>query len=238
MADYKTRHGKLIEDPMRIMEFITGGNSVFTIKNVRSGNRATYKAVKPDLDGALFEVWAFTGSNNQRKNDYRIMGVVTETGEFKTWTWREACAALVQKVQQGAKGHWMDNKVKMLEAIADGDRFATSNMEFRLRGACSKYGVPKPGEVRDRVKLDAFPWTWNKIRFGEDIPEVVEVWHEGGCCRCAHKLSVPASIEMGMGPDCAHVLGRSEEWNLLNTKLGNDLVKYAENLAQSRAKAA
>jgi hypothetical protein len=37
MSNYKTRHGKLIEDPMKIMGFITGGNSVFTIKNTKSG---------------------------------------------------------------------------------------------------------------------------------------------------------------------------------------------------------
>jgi hypothetical protein len=30
-----------------------------------------------------------------------------------------------------------------------------------------------------------------------------EFWHEGHCCRCGKKLTVPESIERGMGPDCA-----------------------------------
>lgn len=31
----------------------------------------------------------------------------------------------------------------------------------------------------------------------------VEVWHEGRCCRCGRRLTVPSSIESGIGPECA-----------------------------------
>jgi hypothetical protein len=31
----------------------------------------------------------------------------------------------------------------------------------------------------------------------------VEFWHEGKCCRCGRKLTVPASIASGLGPECA-----------------------------------
>ena len=31
----------------------------------------------------------------------------------------------------------------------------------------------------------------------------IEVWHEGRCGRCGRKLSVPASIALGLGPECA-----------------------------------
>lgn len=30
-----------------------------------------------------------------------------------------------------------------------------------------------------------------------------EMWHEGVCGRCAHRLTVPESIESGLGPVCA-----------------------------------
>jgi hypothetical protein len=30
-----------------------------------------------------------------------------------------------------------------------------------------------------------------------------EVWHEGRCCRCGRRLTVPSSIESGIGPECA-----------------------------------
>lgn len=36
----------------------------------------------------------------------------------------------------------------------------------------------------------------------------LEVWHDGTCCRCAHPLTVPESLERGLGPECARrVLG-------------------------------
>ena len=30
----------------------------------------------------------------------------------------------------------------------------------------------------------------------------VEIWHEGRCCRCGRRLTVPESIEQGYGPEC------------------------------------
>lgn len=35
----------------------------------------------------------------------------------------------------------------------------------------------------------------------------VEVWHEGRCGRCARRLTVPASILIGIGPECAEIMG-------------------------------
>lgn len=31
----------------------------------------------------------------------------------------------------------------------------------------------------------------------------LEIWHEGRCCRCGRLLTVPESIEFGIGPECA-----------------------------------
>lgn len=36
-----------------------------------------------------------------------------------------------------------------------------------------------------------------------EIPAGLQVWHEGRCCRCGRVLTVPSSIENGIGPDCA-----------------------------------
>lgn len=35
----------------------------------------------------------------------------------------------------------------------------------------------------------------------------VEIWHEGRCGRCARRLTVPASIVIGIGPECAEIMG-------------------------------
>jgi hypothetical protein len=234
-----SRHQRLLENPMAIMEFVTGGNAMFTVKNIKTGNRATYKAIKPDIAGTLFQVWVFTGDNNLRKTHYKCIGVVEPNGQYRAYGWRDAAAALEAKMAEGLKGHWID-KHQTLVANTKNYGTPTANQEFRLRGACNKYGVAKPGEVpaTDKVRHAAFAWIWNQIRFGTDLPPVVEVWHEGACCRCGHKLSVPASIEIGHGPDCCHVLGIYEEWKALDTKLGADLVAYAEELNAERGAAA
>lgn len=37
----------------------------------------------------------------------------------------------------------------------------------------------------------------------EEIPAGYAVHHEGRCCRCGRLLTVPESIESGIGPECA-----------------------------------
>lgn len=36
----------------------------------------------------------------------------------------------------------------------------------------------------------------------DNLLDEVDVWHEGKCGRCGRKLTVPASIESGFGPEC------------------------------------
>jgi hypothetical protein len=36
-----------------------------------------------------------------------------------------------------------------------------------------------------------------------ELPKGLKVHHEGRCCRCGRKLTVPESIETGLGPECA-----------------------------------
>jgi len=35
------------------------------------------------------------------------------------------------------------------------------------------------------------------------LPKSIEIWHEGRCCCCGRKLTVPSSIESGIGPECS-----------------------------------
>jgi hypothetical protein len=55
--------------------------------------------------------------------------------------------------------------------------------------------------------MKAFAWTWSHI-VGEVLPnEQLEIWHEGRCARCNRRLTVPASIASGFGPECAGKAG-------------------------------
>lgn len=52
----------------------------------------------------------------------------------------------------------------------------------------------------------AFNWTFNNVIMNnetDEIPEGLEIWHEGKCCRCGRELTVPESIANGWGPECA-----------------------------------
>ena len=72
--------------------------------------------------------------------------------------------------------------------------------------------TPKPGDVGpDAPSAKAFAWAWERLNRGE-LPEVLEIWHEGRCGRCNRKLTVPSSIASGLGPECAGKEGFTASW--------------------------
>lgn len=48
----------------------------------------------------------------------------------------------------------------------------------------------------------AVRWIMKHLPSGS-FPPLTEIWHEGRCGRCGRTLTVPESIERGIGPDCA-----------------------------------
>lgn len=59
---------------------------------------------------------------------------------------------------------------------------------------------------RSRIRPDApsalaFGWFWQHIDDAR-LHERVEFWHTGRCGRCGRLLTVPESIETGLGPVC------------------------------------
>lgn len=55
----------------------------------------------------------------------------------------------------------------------------------------------------------AFDFVWRAMTDAANprVPETAEFWHEGRCGRCNRLLTVPASIESGIGPECAKYMG-------------------------------
>jgi len=56
-------------------------------------------------------------------------------------------------------------------------------------------GAPSSKAIRYLLWLLAAPVS--------PLPTGLEVWHEGRCCMCGRALTVPESIETGIGPVCA-----------------------------------
>lgn len=58
----------------------------------------------------------------------------------------------------------------------------------------------------DSVPVRAFQFFWKHVSAGQ-MPPQMEVRHEGSCGRCGRKLTVPESIDRGIGPECASKMG-------------------------------
>jgi hypothetical protein len=50
----------------------------------------------------------------------------------------------------------------------------------------------------------AFRWFWDQVVVQGKTPAEAELecWHEGRCAACGRRLTVPESIERGIGPEC------------------------------------
>lgn len=57
----------------------------------------------------------------------------------------------------------------------------------------------------DAQSVKAFSWFWKNSVFPYNgvRSDAVEVYHCGHCGRCGRLLTVPESIESGMGPECS-----------------------------------
>lgn len=140
----------------KALDFITAGNSIFTVKSKKTGIRFTFKVSCPknqtkENASRLF-VSLLTGANNE--SDYRYFGFIVNDLADKTFVLSRR-----------------------------------ANIE-----------VPAPSVV-------AFTFVWNML-LNKQTCLKLEIWHEGRCCRCGRKLTVPESISSGIGPECSSI--RSE----------------------------
>jgi hypothetical protein len=63
---------------------------------------------------------------------------------------------------------------------------------------------------KDAQSVKVFEYVINKLK-SDNLPDFVEVWHEGFCGKCGKRLTVPQSIETGLGPECIKKLFKSEK---------------------------
>lgn len=64
---------------------------------------------------------------------------------------------------------------------------------------------------KSRIGIDAdsakaFEWFYKNLQVSK-LGTELEVWHEGRCGRCGRTLTVPESIKLGLGPECARKNG-------------------------------
>jgi hypothetical protein len=62
----------------------------------------------------------------------------------------------------------------------------------------------------DSQSVKVFEYMLNKLKSG-NLPDFLEVWHEGFCGKCGKRLTVPSSILTGIGPDCIKKISKSDK---------------------------
>jgi hypothetical protein len=81
--------------------------------------------------------------------------------------------------------------------------------DFRYLGVIFKDGGYHHGKrshiAPDAPSAMAFDWFHANLK-ADRMPATVQVWHEGKCGRCGRKLTVPESVERGLGPECASLI--------------------------------
>lgn len=60
----------------------------------------------------------------------------------------------------------------------------------------------------DAPSVKAWQYFWKNVCNGT-LPNLLTVRHENKCGRCGRKLTVPESIDNGIGPECANKLGHA-----------------------------
>lgn len=186
------------------IEFIEGGKSIFTIENTQSQKRLTYRVDKVDTD--KYQVSAFTGSDNTSKTSYRIIGWIVN-GKFTTEQDRNE--VITKTLEQGKCNTWTKGFLENIKTRTT----LTVKQQVMYEKACRKNIVTLMDT--DTVNTKSFQWMWNTLSNGM-LPEMVSFYHEGMCCHCTRRLTVPASIITGYGPSCANNVGKGGLWTSLN----------------------
>lgn len=62
----------------------------------------------------------------------------------------------------------------------------------------------------DAQSVKVFEFMLNRLK-SDNLPDFLEVWHEGFCGKCGKRLTVPSSILTGIGPDCIKKLSKSDK---------------------------
>ncbi len=73
------------------------------------------------------------------------------------------------------------------------------------------YEHSRKSKITESAKgVVALNWTLKWLAQGDLKMDQLEIWHEGRCGKCARRLTVPASIANGIGPECAKTVYRCE----------------------------
>lgn len=66
----------------------------------------------------------------------------------------------------------------------------------------NQYKHSKKSDISiDAQSVKVFNYIISKLQTN-NLPDFIEIYHDGKCGKCGKRLTVPSSIESGFGPDC------------------------------------
>ena len=83
---------------------------------------------------------------------------------------------------------------------------ASNETDYEFLGTIFPEGSAYRHGRRSRIGADApgaraFAWFWERL--ASHAPTTCAFYHSGRCGRCGRRLTVPQSIQTGLGPECA-----------------------------------
>lgn len=165
-----------IQDPAAALAFALAGNARFTLVSKKTGARFTFRVRQPKKRGGSVPLRDGGGGTA------RV--TMVEGGSWGTRVYGVKPAPHFVSVLTGPSN---EADFKFIGTVFDKETFRHGRKSaFSWETAC----------------VGAFTWTWSMLRLGR-MPDSLEFWHEGKCGRCGRTLTVPSSIEAGIGPECA-----------------------------------
>lgn len=126
-----------------------------------------------------------------------------------------ALFTLVSKVS-GVRYTYKVSKAKGKEMFFVGYLTGPNNeADYKYLGVLRPYSHPferlefvttKASPPKSKV-MEGFNWFLRRLVRGAIWQEQMEFYHAGHCGRCGRTLTVPESIEMGIGPECMSKMG-------------------------------
>ncbi len=157
-----------------ILRYILAGNSTFTIRSVETQKRFTFKVV------AISRVLG-----KQHKKGSLQRAKVERENKDKYWV----------RLLIGPDNETSFIYIGMLEKFSGILRFNTTTKSFSSVSASEMVKLSPSGGALD------FLMRW--LQSQPALTPKIEFWHSGRCGMCGKKLTVPESVDRGIGPDCA-----------------------------------
>ena len=138
-------------------------------------------------------------------------GRLTEWADIHRFVFAGSATFTLRSVETGARFTYKVRRAKEENRSGTVPYFVSllrgpSNEEdYAYMGIVDERGFHPTAKSRvgpEAASHRAFQFLLARMKAGGAPCATMEFWHEGRCCRCGRKLTVPESVQDGVGPEC------------------------------------